>query len=295
MSENPFTHDAAGRLVLPLWPASANGAHPNQPVETEIIEQDHLVAGKAMVCLADVSKPTLTVYPPLGENTGAAVVVFPGGGYRVLAWDIEGTEACEWLSSLGITCLLLKYSVPGSGPYPKSFVALCDAQRAMSVVRARAAEWKIDPGRLGVLGFSAGAYLGALVGTSSVQRFYAPLDLADKQSSRPDFSILIYPGYFAFSEKGMVLNSAIKPTKETPSTFLVQTGDDPVGVENAMLYYMALREKKVSAELHLYALGGHAYGLRATGLPVASWPQSAEAWMRSMKILPSERASLPTS
>jgi acetyl esterase/lipase len=288
MNESSFSRDAAGRLVAPVWPASAPGAPENPPAEAEISEHEHTVAGRPVVCLANVSKPTLTVFPPKGENTGAAVVVFPGGGYRVLAWDIEGKEACEWLSSLGITCLLLKYRVPGTGPYPTSSAALQDAQRAMGLVRAHADEWKIDPKRVGVLGFSAGALLAAALGCHFSKRFYALLDAADEQSCRPDFSVLIYPGYLALSEQNFALNPAIKPFEDTPPTYLMQAEDDPVCVENAVVYFMALKEAMVPADLHVYAQGGHAYGLRPTGLPVAAWPQSVETWLRGMGVLPSQ-------
>jgi acetyl esterase/lipase len=292
MIDNSFSRDAAGRLVVPVWPANAPGAPANPPTEVEVSEHEHTVAGRPVVCLANVSQPTLTVFPPQGENTGTAVMVFPGGGYRVLAWDIEGTEACEWLSSLGITGLLLKYRVPGTGPYPTSSAALQDAQRAMGVVRAHANEWKIDPKRVGVLGFSAGALLAAALGSHFGERFYAPLDAADELSCRPDFSVLIYPGYLALNEQNFALNPAIKPFADTPPTYLMQTADDPVCVENAVVYFMALKEAMVPADLHVYAQGGHAYGLRSTGLPVAAWPESVAAWLRSIEVL---RAQTPVT
>ena len=283
---------AVGRLTLPVWPGAAPDAPANRPhqstAEVEITDKDHLVSGRPVLCLGNVSAPTLTFYPAQGENSGAAVVVFPGGGYRVLAWDIEGTEACEWLSAAGISCVLLKYRVPGTGPYPKSSAALQDAQRALGLVRSHAAEWKIDPNRIGVLGFSAGAYLAAALGVHFDERLYAPVDDADRQSCRPDFSMLIYPGYLAQAEQNFALNPAIQPSEKTPPTFLMQTEDDPVCVENAVVYFMALKEAMVPAELHVYAQGGHAYGLRPNGFPAASWPQRAEDWLRAIEVLPAE-------
>jgi len=240
----------------------------------------------AVVRLGNVSTPTITLYSPKGSNTSAAVVVFPGGGYRILAIDLEGTEVCEWLNSAGISCALLKYRVPDTGPYPKSSAALQDAQRAVGLVRAHAAEWKIDPNRIGVLGFSAGAHLAAALSTHYDQRLYDPLDAADKLSCRPDFAVVIYPGYLALAEKNFAPNAEINPTEKTPPTFVVQAEDDPVHVENAVVYFMALKNAKVPAELHIYAEGGHGYGLRRTALPVTSWPASVETWLRTIKVLP---------
>jgi acetyl esterase/lipase len=279
------TISEAALLTLPVWPGTAPDAPDNPPTEVESSDPERLVAGRPVVLLSNVTTPTLTLYPAQGENTGATVVVFPGGGYRILAWDIEGTEACEWLSASGITCVLLKYRVPGTGPYPTSSAALQDAQRTIGLVRSHAAEWHIDPNRIGVLGFSAGAYLAAALGTTFDQRLYAPLDAADELSFRPDFSVLIYPGYLALNEQNFALNPAIQPSEKTPPTFLVQTEDDPVHVENAVVYFMALKEAMVPAELHIYAQGGHAYGLRSTGLPVATWPQSVMSWLCTIGVL----------
>jgi acetyl esterase/lipase len=236
--------------------------------------------------LTNVSQPTLTLYSPKGKNTGAAVVVFPGGGYRIVSIDLEGTEVCDWLNSAGITCLLLKYRVPNSGPYPKSAAALQDAQRALGLARLHAAEWNIDPNRIGVLGFSAGGFLAAAISTHFDQRLYDPIDAADKLSCRPDFAVVIYPGALALADKNFALNPEINPTEKTPPTFIVQAENDPVHVENAVVYFMALKNAKVPAELHVYAEGGHGYGLRRTALPVTAWPQSVETWLRTIKVLP---------
>lgn len=279
---------APGHLTLQVWPGSAPGASANLPAEADTTTaKDNLIAGKPLVRLGNVSVPTLTLYPPKGvTNTGAAVVVFPGGGYNILAIDLEGTEVCDWLNSDGITCVLLKYRVPNSGPYPKSAAALQDAQRAMGLVRLHAAEWHIDPNRIGVLGFSAGAHLAAALSTHFDQRLYDPIDGADQLSCRPDFAVVVYPGYLALADKNFAPNPEINPTANTPPTFIVQAEDDPVHVENAVVYFLALKNAKVPAELHIYSQGGHGYGLRRTALPVTTWPQGVETWLHTIKMLP---------
>jgi acetyl esterase/lipase len=244
-----------------------------------------MVAGKPVIRLTNVSNPTITLYQPSGKSTGAAVVVFPGGSYRVLAIDLEGTEVCDWLNSIGVTCVLLKYRVPDSGPYPKSAAALQDAQRALGMVRTHAAEWHIDPQRIGVLGFSAGAHLAAALSTHFEQRLYDPVDAADQLSCRPDFAVIVYPGYLAISEQNFAPNPEIHVTEKTPPSFLVQAEDDPVHVENSTLYFLELKNAKVPAEMHLYAQGGHGYGLRQTELPVTRWAELAETWMRTIRML----------
>jgi acetyl esterase/lipase len=286
-AQQPAWPPAPGHLTLPLWPSGAPGAPANPPAELNTTTaSDHVVAGQPVFRLGNVSSPTLTLYSPQGKNSGAAVVVFPGGGYRILAIDLEGTEVCDWLNSASITCVLVKYRVPDTGPYPKSPAALQDAQRALGIVRQHAVEWKIDPNRIGVLGFSAGAHLSAALSTHFEQRLYDAVDDADKLSCRPDFALIVYPGYLALSEQGMAPNPEIHPTEKTPPTFIVQAEDDPVHVENATVYFLQLKSAKVPAELHIYAQGGHGYGLRHTELPVTTWPQSVETWLRTIKVLP---------
>jgi acetyl esterase/lipase len=250
----------------------------------------------------DVSRPTMTMFAPTGPNTGAAVVVFPGGGYRMLAMDLEGTEICDWLVARGITCVLLKYRVPGSGPwwdtehhrrvYPKVQTALQDAQRTIRLVRQHAAEWQVDPHRVGVIGFSAGGHLVAAVSTHFAERRYPPVDAADKLSSRPDFAIAVYPGHLwaledddhaTRDETHLSLRPDIRVRADTPPTFLLQAEDDHVdGVEQSLAYYVALQKAGVPTELHLYAQGGHAFGLRPSKLPIAQWPKLVEAWLQNL-------------
>jgi acetyl esterase/lipase len=282
-AQKPAWEPAAGHITLPLW------QHPaaNAPAEVDITTaKDPLIAGKPLIRLGNVSNPTITLYSPSGKNSGAAVVVFPGGGYHILAIDLEGTEVCDWLNSIGVTCVLLKYRVPDSGPFPKSSAALEDAQRAVGMVREHATEWHIDEKRIGVLGFSAGAHLAAALSTHFDKRLYDPVDAADQLSCRPDFEVIVYPGYLALSEQNFAANPEIKVTEKNPPAFIVQAEDDPVHVENATVYFLALKQAKVPAELHLYAKGGHGYGLRHTDLPVTSWPQLVEVWLHTIQVLP---------
>jgi len=282
-AQKPVWEPAAGHITLALWPRPAA----NAPAEVDATTaKDPLIAGKPIVRLGNVSNPTITLYSPSGKNTGAAVVVFPGGGYHILAIDLEGTEVCDWLNSIGVTCVLLKYRVPDSGPFPKSSAALEDAQRAVGMVRQHAAEWHIDEKRIGVLGFSAGAHLAAALSTHFDKRLYDPIDAADQLSCRPDFEVIVYPGYLALSEQNFAANSEIKVTEKNPPAFIVQAEDDPVHVENSTVYFLALKQAKVPAELHLYAKGGHGYGLRHTELPVTSWPQLVEVWLHTIQVLP---------
>jgi len=283
LAQKPAWEPAPGHITLPLWPHAQAAAGPE--IDTTSAK-DNLIAGKPLIRLGNVTSPTITRYSPAGKNTGAAVVVFPGGGYHILAIDLEGTEVCDWLNSIGVTCVLLKYRVPDSGPYPKSSAALQDAQRALGMVRAHADEWHIDPHRVGVLGFSAGGHLAAALSTHFEQRLYDAADAADQLSCRPDFAVIVYPGYLALSEKNFEPNPEIHPTDKTPPSFIVQAEDDPVHVENSTVYFLALKNAKVPVEMHLYAKGGHGYGLRRTELPVTTWPQSVETWLHTIQVLP---------
>jgi acetyl esterase/lipase len=286
VAQKPAWQPAPGHLTLNLWPHGAPGAQANAAPEADMTtDKDNVIAGKPVIRLGNVSAPTLTVYSPSGRNSGAAVVVFPGGAYRILAIDLEGTEVCDWLTSVGVTCVLVKYRVPDSGPYPKSSAALQDAQRAVGIVRAHAVEWRIDAERIGVLGFSAGAHLSAALSTHFEQRLYDRADAADQVSCRPDFAVIVYPGYLAWSEKNFAPNEEIHVTEKTPPTFIVQAEDDPVHVENSTVYFLALKNAKVPVELHLYARGGHGYGLRRTELPVTAWPKLVEEWLRTIQVV----------
>lgn len=305
---------SAGHTQVPLWPGAAPDAQPVAgPEKTTTTDQGSLVAGRPWMAIENVSRPTMTVYSPKGENTGAAVVVFPGGGYQILAIDLEGSDVCDWLTGRGITCVLLKYRVtkvgsyPKSGPFPESPMALEDAQRTLGLVRFHAAEWHIDPHKIGVLGFSAGGHLSAAISTHFEKRLYPVVDAADKESCRPDFAVALYPGHLSLSasewdarqgtkkfavphpvnaDKHLWLNPEVPVTRHTPPTFLLQAEDDHVdSVDDSLSYYIALEKAGVPVEMHLYAQGGHAFGLRRTKFPITAWPQLVETWMGSIGMI----------
>jgi acetyl esterase/lipase len=289
---------ANGQQQLPIWPGAIPDAKSGVGPEGQTLREDRPVAGRPWLEVENVTRPTMTVYSPKGHNTGAAVVVFPGGGYRVLAIDLEGTEVCDWLTTIGVTCVLLKYRVPGSGPHwdpvrnqrviPKIHTALQDAQRTVGLVRHRAAEWGIDPKKIGVFGFSAGGHLVAAISTHA-KRIYAPVDKADAESCRPDFAVSLYPGHMSVNYRDDLsrLNPAIRVSRETPPTFLLHAQDDPVDpVEFSLLYYAALKQHNVPVEMHLSAQGGHAFGLRPTRFPITQWPALVETWLGTIGMIP---------
>ena len=295
-AQTPAWQPSPGHTQVPIWPGAAPDAQPVAgPEDLTTVAAASPVAGRPWVYVGRVSRPTMTVYAPMEKNTGAAVVVFPGGGYQILAIDLEGTEVCDWLTSKGITCVLLKYRVPGeslypkSGPYPDSPMALEDAQRTVGLVRFHAAEWHIDPHKIGVLGFSAGGHMVAAMSTHFGHRLYPAVDAADKESCRPDFAVAIYPGHLSLADNSFGLNPdiAVHITRQTPPTFLLQNEDDHVDrVEDSLSYYAALKKAGVPVEMHLYAQGGHAFGLRRTKLPVTRWPQLVETWLGTIGMIP---------
>jgi acetyl esterase/lipase len=269
--------------AIPLWPGLAPGDQGGLGEEKDLTKPtDGRIADKPVIRLGNVSTPTLTVYPPpAGKANGAAVMVFPGGAYNILAMDLEGTEVCDWLNSIGVTGLLVKYRVPKRAGLDKHTAALQDAQRALSLARRRAAEFGLDPQRLGVLGFSAGGHLAAALCAGAAQRTYPALDAADAVSCQPDFAVLIYPAYLTLKDKNDQIAPDVQVTSQTPPSFLAMAADDPVRVENALYYALALKTAGVPFELHVYPAGGHGYGLRRTQQPITSWPDRAADWMRS--------------
>jgi acetyl esterase/lipase len=276
--------------VINVWPATAPG-------ETGAIgpEQDvNAKAGQRKIRrITNVTQPTLTIYKaPSDKDTGAAVLIAPGGGYHILAFNYEGTEVAEWLNSIGVTGIVLKYRVPrrpgeGEDVYPLG--AKQDAQRAMSLMRSRASELGIDPKRLGMLGFSAGGHLTAWTSNNSDKRAYERIDSIDDASSRPDFSILLYPAYLTPKDHPDQLSPEMRVTKDTPPCFLAHAADDHILPANSIRYFEALNQNKVSAELHIFSSGGHGFGLGEEGKPTASWPKLCEAWMRSSGLLERKR------
>lgn len=285
-----------GHTQVPIWPGTPPDLQPTAGPETAK-PMDKKIAGKPVIAVERVSHPTMTIYSPKGHNTGVAVVVFPGGGYKILAIDLEGSEICEWLASRGITGILLKYRVPDSGPYwdpkcdchkePIAPTALEDAQRTIGLIRYHAAKWHINPHKIGVLGFSAGGNQVAATSTRYKKRLYSAVDAADRVSCRPDFGIALYPGHMQENTTNEYdLNPRIPVTSDTPPTFLLQAEDDPVDtVQNSLVYYAALKKAGVPVEMHLYAQGGHAFGLRQTTHPITKWPQLVETWLVTIGMI----------
>jgi acetyl esterase/lipase len=282
---------APGHTQTKIWLGAVPDARPYSGSETLRTDDKDLVGGKPWAYINNVSTPTMTVYAPKGKNTGAAVIVFPGGGYQILAIDLEGTEVCDWLTAKGVTCVVLKYRVPGesklpkSGAYPSSPEALQDAQRTIGLVRFHAAEWHIDPHKIGVLGFSAGGHLVTATSVHFAKRVYANVDAADNISCRPDFAVALYPGHLSWKHGALDLNPDIAShiTAQTPPTFLLQNENDDVDtIWDSVSYYGALIKAHVPVEFHSYAEGGHAFGLRRTKYPATAWPGLVEKWLHTI-------------
>jgi len=326
-AQTPGWQPSPGHTQIPIWPGAAPDSQPVNGPETTKTEVKELVAGRPWTYVENVTTPTMTVYSPTGSNTDAAIIVFPGGGYQILAIDLEGTEVCDWLTSRGITCVLLKYRVtdvgpyPKSGPYPESPMALEDAQRTVGLVRFHAPEWHIDPHKIGVLGLSAGGHLTVAMSIHFDKRLYPAVDAADQVSCRPDFAVAVYPGHLSRAateydagfgttkyalpepdplsnaDDNLGLNPDIHVTSETPPTFLLQAEDDHIdSVYDSLAYYIALKKAGVPAEMHLYAQGNHAFGLRRTTLPITDWPKLVETWLSTIGMIPVKPpAGVPTN
>jgi acetyl esterase/lipase len=278
---------AAPATLLNVWPGTPPGETKALPPEVDQTKDtDKLIAGRRIIKLGNVSTPQLAIHrPPRDRDTGAAVVICPGGGFNILAYDLEGTEVADWLNSIGVTGIVLKYRVPARDPKQRWLAAVQDAQRAVSLVRSRAGEWGLDPARLGILGFSAGGSTAGLTALAGGKRHYEPVDAVDTVSCRPDFALLIYPAYFV--ERGQTtLNPDVQVPKEAPPTFFVHAFDDNVPVQNSLLLAAELRKAGGSAEVHVYDTGGHGYGLRfVPELPVTTWPKRAEEWLTRRGLL----------
>jgi acetyl esterase/lipase len=284
-----------GGNQVPLWPAGHAIERPESDRPEEVGNGSRLVAGRPWTWATYVSRPTMTIYRPRGRNSRAAILVLPGGGYKAVAMDLEGTEICDWITTQGVTCIVLKYRVPqawrrdGVEVAPKVQLPLQDAQRAIGLLRHRASTYGIDPRRIGVMGFSAGGHLAAAVSNAET-RTYEPVDGADREPSRPDFAILLYPGHL-WNERSSGTSLALSPwveiSKRAPPTLLIHSMNDPTDdVRHSLAYGLALNDAGVSVDVRLYAKGGHAFGLRPTSDPVTTeWPRLVERWLRTIKVL----------
>lgn len=272
---------AQERIII-LFPDGAPGEDSLYVEEND--KSGNKVANETVLRVANVGDPSIIIYEaPQELACGAAVIVCPGGGYNRLAYDLEGEEVCLWLNELGITAVLLKYRVPRRPGREKHEAPLQDLQRAISCVRANASHLNINPGRLGVMGFSAGAHLCVMACNSFDNRTYPTTDWMDKLNCRPNFCLLVYPAYL--DGENFQLAPEIHVSSKTPPTMLIQTEDDKSYINSSLFYYYALKEAGVQAWLHLYSKGGHGYGLRDTGAVVNSWPDRAEDWFREIKII----------
>jgi acetyl esterase/lipase len=273
---------AAERPVIDVWPGRAPGE--TKEIGPEENRPPQAKQRADVQRLTNVSKPTLTLYqPPDGKRNGAAVVICPGGGYSILAWDLEGTEIAEWLNSVGVTAAVLKYRVPRRDGDTENKLPLMDAQRAMSLLRSKASELGIDAKRLGILGFSAGGHLAGATCLKYNQRQYDKIDAVDDVSSRPDFGVLIYAAYLA--DQNGNLRPEYQPTKDTPPMFFAFAMDDRVPVEGSFALAKALKSVGVPAELHMYDSGGHGFGMRKSEFPAHTWPARCAEWMEHRGLL----------
>ena len=283
---------AAPRQDVVLWPATPPGDEKVKlAAEFDATkESDRAVAERRVIRLTNVTQPLFTVFPAAPDKAnGAAVVICPGGGHRILAYDLEGTEVAEWLNSIGVTAFVLKYRVPERGHDQRWISAVQDSQRAISLVRHRASEWNVDPQRIGICGFSAGGEAAGLTSIFGDDRKYAPIDATDAASCRPNFSVLIYTAGF-YDAKAKKMPDHVRVTDKAPATFLVHAFDDGVPVQNSVQLFTALKEAGVPAELHVFDRGGHGYGLRPTKDPITRWPTLCEQWMRAAGYLTSSTA-----
>jgi len=263
----------AGNNTYPVWPEGKIPLFKDVGPETVKPTTDDIVR------YTNVSTPTITFVKATSEDPTPAVLVCPGGGYSHLAWSHEGIETAQWFKKKGVSAFILKYRCP-----KQRDAAFADAQRALSYIRANAVNFNIDPTRLGVIGYSAGANLAVRLSTNHLKRGYEPFDETDKTSCRPDWAMVIYPwALIEETPKGeppsLKLRADFPVDKTVPPTFLVQAQDDACKVQNALAYYDALTRAGVKAEMHLFDKGGHGYGMRERENPTDCWPILAEAWL----------------
>jgi acetyl esterase/lipase len=280
-------HAAEPAAILKLWPEMPPGDPLDVGPETDITKPtDNLVGGRRIIKLANVAIPEMHVFlPPADKRNGSAVIICPGGGFNILAWDLEGTEVADWLNDIGVAAIVVKYRVPTGNRDPKWLAPVQDAERAMSLTRSRGAEWGIAADQIGILGFSAGGYTAGHVTVNHSKRAYEPVDGADKFPFRPDFAVLVYSAYLN-KDKTTDLQPQVQPDKDTPPVFFVHAKDDPIPCEGSIALFLALKSVNVPCELHIYETGGHGYGLRPVDQhPVTLWPARCEDWLRSRGLL----------
>lgn len=288
------TTPAATSLVVPLWPGKAPDETADFGPETVRLSpkftRKEVEVTEPTQMLSNVSKPTITIHRPARDkDTGTAVLICPGGGYWNLFWQLEGEEVAAWLTSQGITGIILKYRVPRRPDDTKGEPArrpLQDAQRAIRLVRSRAKEWGIHPKRIGMAGFSAGGHLAIAAATSFDKQTYKPLDDIDKRSCRPDFAIGVYSGYLKAKDKDE-LAPGLRIPKKTPPIFLAHGDADIISDPgHSVVMYLALKRAGIPAELHVYANAAHDFGVRASAQPCSTWTRSCLRWLRKMQLLP---------
>lgn len=274
---------AADPSKLPLWPDTPPGETGKVGPEKQLPPRNEKPT--PIVRITDVSKPMLTVYKPeTPDRLGTAVIVAPGGGYNILAYNHEGTEVCRWLNSLGITAVLLKYRVPRRDPETFYEAPLLDAQRAIRTTRAHADDWGIDPQRIGMLGFSAGGHLTVMSGTQGTATVEQPRDAIDRESAELAFMIPIYPAYLLDQETDQ-LDDLIQVTPSIPPAFIAITFDDAERAVGSAMLLAAMKKVDVPCELHVFRSGGHGYGLRPSDDPVSQWPALCADWLRASGYL----------
>jgi acetyl esterase/lipase len=279
---------AADPLVVELWPGKTPGDVGIKGEENSRTYESKLIGAPTRL-ITNVTRPTLTIYSPSNDkNNGTAMLICPGGGYHDLFWELEGEEVAAWLNSLGMSGIILKYRCPrrpGDVKGEPPLGPLLDAQRAVSLVRSRCAEWGIDPARIGMVGFSAGGHLALATATSFEKRTYEPIDAVDKVSCRPDFAVLCYSGYLKAKDKDEIAPGISIPAG-TPPIFLAHSSDDSISnAEHSVFMYLALKRAKISAELHIYASGEHDFGVRHNEKLPSSWTNLCVNWLRSQELL----------
>ncbi len=281
-------------LVVELWPGKPADDHADTIGEEKFIQlmvngKPYEVAGKPTKWKTNVTKPTLTVYRPAADkNSGTAMLICPGGGYHNLGWDVEGEEIAEWLNSLGMTGIILKYRCPrrpGDEKGVPPIGPLKDAQRAVSLVRSKANDWGIDPQRIGMIGFSAGGHLVGATATNFEKRSYEPIDAVDAISCRPDFAVPVYSGYFKHKEVGGLSPTVQTPANAPPILFVHASDDSISDVEHSVTFYLALKRAGIHSDLHVYASGGHGFGVRPTNATCAVWKDACVDWLRNRGFL----------